>query len=163
MVKQSRLKIVRYTVQSYGHNLCHCEESQRRSNPVRMYQSPTGSPRLRARDDGKLQGCVSVNVSCYHRHRIADFIFFKMDIRNIAIIAHVDYGKITLVDGMLKQTHTFRDNQQEMNDLGTGARRPIIPSYIFPFFCETQIYCFRLLHQYLQMGHIPRGPNLYHP
>lgn len=36
------------------------------------------------------------------------------DIRDIAIIAHVDHGKTTLVDGMLKQTHTFRDNQAEM-------------------------------------------------
>lgn len=35
-------------------------------------------------------------------------------IRNIAIIAHVDHGKTTLVDGMLKQTHTFRDNEAEM-------------------------------------------------
>jgi GTP-binding protein len=38
----------------------------------------------------------------------------KNDIRNIAIIAHVDHGKTTLVDWMLKQTHTFRDNQAEM-------------------------------------------------
>jgi GTP-binding protein len=41
--------------------------------------------------------------------------YLFMDIRNIAIIAHVDHGKTTLVDFMLKQTHTFRDNEAEMS------------------------------------------------
>jgi GTP-binding protein len=36
----------------------------------------------------------------------------KNNIRNIAIIAHVDHGKTTLVDGMLRQSGIFRDNQQ---------------------------------------------------
>jgi GTP-binding protein len=35
----------------------------------------------------------------------------RQDLRNIAIIAHVDHGKTTLVDAMLKQTGTFRDNE----------------------------------------------------
>ncbi|MBA3766348.1 MAG: translational GTPase TypA [Acidobacteria bacterium] len=36
----------------------------------------------------------------------------RKEIRNIAIIAHVDHGKTTLVDAMLRQSGTFRDNEQ---------------------------------------------------
>ncbi len=40
---------------------------------------------------------------------------FQSDkIRNVAVIAHVDHGKTTLVDFMLKQSHTFRENEAEM-------------------------------------------------
>ena len=38
-------------------------------------------------------------------------VIVRDDLRNIAIVAHVDHGKTTLVDAMLRQTGTFRANQ----------------------------------------------------
>ncbi len=44
-------------------------------------------------------------------------------IRNIAIIAHVDHGKTTLVDAMLHQSGVFRDNQV-VDEARDGLERP---------------------------------------
>lgn len=38
-----------------------------------------------------------------------------MEIRNVAIIAHVDHGKTTLVNQLLEQSDTLRENQQIMD------------------------------------------------
>lgn len=70
-----------------------------------------------------------------------------MDIRNIAIIAHVDHGKTTLVDHMLKQTNVFRENEAAMfqstildsNDLEREKGITILAKNTAVFYRETKI------------------------
>lgn len=70
-----------------------------------------------------------------------------MQIRNVVIIAHVDHGKTTLVDAILKQTHTFRDNQKEMgetlimdsNDLEREKGITILAKNTAVFYKKTKI------------------------
>ena len=53
-----------------------------------------------------------VVVEYVYRDEERDMQITREDVRNVAIIAHVDHGKTTLVDEMLKQSGIFRDNQE---------------------------------------------------
>lgn len=55
---------------------------------------------------------VCIGTRLHHKAGAIEVAHIRDDIRNIAIIAHVDHGKTTLVDGMLKQTNVFRDASQ---------------------------------------------------
>ena len=52
------------------------------------------------------------NVMCIIMWNQVKQLAKRENIRNVAIIAHVDHGKTTMVDEMLKQSGTFRENEQ---------------------------------------------------
>ena len=69
----------------------------------------------------------------------------REDVRNIAIIAHVDHGKTTLVDEMLKQSGIFRDNQEvaervmDSNDIEKERGITILSKNTAVFYKDTKI------------------------
>src|SRR5688500_523568 len=72
---------------------------------------PTSAKGSAERSRRSGQARAARRASPYDHAMPAGTVAIRSDLRNVAIIAHVDHGKTTLVDGMLRQTGTFRSNE----------------------------------------------------
>ena len=78
-----------------------------------------------------------VVVEYVYRDEERDMQITREDVRNVAIIAHVDHGKTTLVDELLKQSGVFRDNQEvaervmDSNDIERERGITILSTLVF--------------------------------
>ena len=83
----------------------------RRSAPCKYIIEPAAAKKLtKGLAIGPLQA-YNTKVSEFTREK-GVFTFAERKLRNVAIIAHVDHGKTTLVDQMLKQGGVYRENQE---------------------------------------------------
>src|SRR5262249_41872835 len=80
----------------------------------RLQHRPRANPVLFAAGDAAIRSSQSSGPAAVRLSQLSALVslyFCTMQIRNIAIIAHVDHGKTTLVDKMLRQAGAFRENQ----------------------------------------------------
>ena len=95
--------------------------------------------------DGQVRGILWQKAEIIKERRVEFMNMKREDVRNIAIIAHVDHGKTTLVDELLKQSGVFRANQEvaervmDSNDIERERGITILAKNTAVFYKDTKI------------------------